>query len=152
MQSIALPTNRYFFRSSNRKEWDWLTVTSDPPIAADLKASASDQRYLVQLRLYRDTGAGERILIMHLEPTNGATGLTAGADLSTAFETSGSVTLTLSSGQSITALQRLSGDTVEQYRWDSGDGFDDDEFDAVFAELGTSGTASGTLVIRDYEP
>ena len=154
-QTITLPAARYNYEEVRRKEWTWIGQTDDPEIIDGLKASASDNRFLIQLRLWRtaQTPGSDRFLIVHLEDSVGAGTLGAGDDLSGTFESSGSITLTLSTGESITGLQRLSSDTAEQYRYDVGDGFTESEFDAVFNALGTTdGAEAGTLIIRDFEP
>jgi len=156
-QSIPLPQSQYRVdhdSQGRRRGWDWLAVQTDPLIDDSLKANASNLRYLAEIRFWRegDNPTDERIIIMHLEQS--ATGsLSTGEDLSQAYETNGTITITLSSGESITGYQSLSGDTSEQYRFDLGDGYTADEFDTFWNAMATSNfQQAGTLVIRDFEP
>lgn len=152
-QTIALPRENYFVRETRRREWDWtIRSTTDPPIDDSLTSSSNPSRYLAQIRLWRDINTGSRILIMHLEQTP-SDALSTGENLSDEFTSHGSITVTLPSGESITALQRLSGDQTEQYRYDApGHGFTHEEFDAFWNALGNTGETAATLVIRDFEP
>ena len=152
-QTIALPAAAHL-TTATRREWLWLARTDDPRIDDDLTPPGNPARFVVNLRLYRasTTPSAERAVVLHLESAASETQFSAGEDLSDAFEARGSLTVTTGE-HTLTCLQRLSGDTQEQYRYDPGDGYTVDEFDAVFGALGGSqASKSGELVIRDYEP
>lgn len=152
-QSFELPHVAYRAQSVNRREWDWSTETDDPSFDEALRPTGTDRR-LQQLRLYRATPAtasSERVVVMHVGQ-GVSDGFGTGDDLTPLFESQGSVTVTVGAF-SITGLQRLSGDTTEQYRFDIGDGYTVAEFDAIWNAMSSENNGSaGTLIVRDFEP
>ena len=163
-QTIDLPRAQYGAVAAsfggNRREWTWLNVQTDPAIDDALKANSNYVRHLAQLRFWRDVSDPdpanhERVIALHIEGSV-LGGLSSGEDLSHAFETAGSLTITLDGGASLTCLQSASGDTAEAYVYaaDVGAGqFTAAEFDAFWNAMNPGRfQQDGTLIIRDTPP
>lgn len=153
-QTVEIIRDRYDYVDNRRKQWDWLGRTDAPRIDGDLVPNGTaTPRVLVQVRLWRDTVAGERILSVHLAEHSTAQILTNGNDLSSEFDTNGSATLRLGNQRQLTGLQRLSGRTGDPYLYTPGSGFSATQFDALWNSLGIiDENERATLIIRDFDP
>ena len=149
-QTISLPGARYRTRSGGQvREWDWSTVTSDPAI--DDALTPAGDRYLVRLLFYRNTAATAGQIGIFFEESPSAS-FGTGDDLSAAFESGGSVTINLATGETLTLLMSESDDATEEYRWDTGeDGLTLAEFNGIWNRLNANQVGS-SVTIRDFAP
>ena len=139
--STPLPAAQY--SNVNFKFWEF---GADAPVV-DAGLTGGETRTLFRVGL-ADFGNLVRLLLSDSDPP----GFDSGQDLSSLFETNGSLTITLPTGE--TATFALNGaDTAEPYGWIPTDAAELAAHATLYAALSDSiGAQAGTLTLRDFVP
>lgn len=154
-QAIDLPRARYQIDGPRYRRWTWAAVISDIAIDSSLLGPGATG-FLLALEFFRTAKntPRQRTVMLSIGASASASASQAGDDLSSLFESQGSITVTLDSGESISLRSSNRADQSEPYVWTSADEeYTDEEFDAVFDNLNTGNfQQAGHLAIRDFEP
>ena len=141
-QDFALPASAYITPSSITRRW--LINTNRPQIDAEFVPSGTS-RYLQTVSIRTN----QNLVILGIQDVPTDTGSGVRADLSADFESNGTVTLTLSTGESITLSMADYSDDEEPYSLLITDSALLADLTAIVNALSTTdGTESATFTLR----
>ena len=146
-QVIQLPVARYLEQTGSNASaiWDWGSARSSH-IRIDDSLVDGATRYLDQIAVFSSGSlAGYVSLYVSSDTTEG--GFSGGDDLSSAFETRGSITLE-AAGQSV-VVQVASGDTSEPYLFRPSNSSEVSTFASAVISAYSVGNGAGTLTLYD---
>ena len=143
-QDIALPAARYLVQNSNRNKL-WLFSSARPQINSDFVPDGVS-RYVGIFQLERLSNA--RNIMIRLDDTASGGGFSDQDDFASDFETMGTLTLTLSTGEVLELDMSDYSDNTDPYQFAITDPATQTAFDTLFAALSTTAASeAGTLTL-----